>query len=161
MDEERLLEKATSHALHFLSYRQRSETEVRRRLEPRYSAQVIESVVERLKELNLLDDAAFAREWTRSRSIHRPRSAYAIKRELVGKGVDRDTAQAAVDSLDDEDAAYRAGQRASASLAVADYTTFRRRLQGYLYRRGFSGAVIRRTADRLWEEREESESGPV
>ena len=161
MDEERLLEKATSHALRFLSYRQRSESEVRRRLQPKYSAQVIESVVERLKELNLLDDASFAREWTRSRSTHRPRSAYAIRRELVGKGVDRDTAQAAVENLDDEESAYRAGQRVAASLTDTDYATFRRRLQGYLYRRGFSGPVIRRTADRLWEEREASESEPV
>ncbi len=154
MDEDRLLEKATSLALRFLSYRQRSESEVRRRLESRYSGDVTESVVIRLKELNLLDDESFAREWTRSRSIHRPRSASAIRRELLGKGVDRDTAQAAVETLDDEESAYRAGLRASSSLADADYATFRRRLQGYLYRRGFSGPVIRRTANRLWEERE-------
>lgn len=154
MDEDRLLEKATSLALRFLSYRQRSESEVRRRLESRYSGDVTESVVLRLKELNLLDDESFAREWTRSRSIHRPRSASAIRRELLGKGVDRDTAQAAVETLDDEESAYRAGLRASSSLADADYATFRRRLQGYLYRRGFSGPVIRRTANRLWEERE-------
>ena len=76
------------------------------------------------------------------------------RRELLGKGIDRDTAQAAVETLDDEDSAYRAGQRAASSLADADYVSFRRRLQGYLYRRGFSGAVIRKTADRLWEERE-------
>ena len=154
MDEDRLLEKATSLALRFLSYRQRSESEVRRRLEIRYSSDVTESVVIRLKELNLLDDESFAREWTRSRSMHRPRSASAIRRELLGKGVDRDTAQAAVETLDDDESAYRAGLRASASLADADYPTFRRRLQGYLYRRGFSGPVIRRTANRLWEERE-------
>ena len=154
MDEDRLLEKATSHALRFLSYRQRSESEVRRRLERRYSGEVTDSVVGRLKELGLLDDESFAREWTRSRSLHRPRSASAIRRELVGKGVDRDTAQAAVETLDDEESAYRAGLRAATSLVDADYATFRRRLQGYLYRRGFSGPVIRRTANRLWDERE-------
>ena len=158
MDEDRLLEKATSLALRFLSYRQRSESEVRRRLERRYSGEVTDSVIGRLKDLGLLDDESFAREWTRSRSIHRPRSASAIRRELVGKGVDRDTAQAAVETLDDEDSAYRAGLRVATSLADADYATFRRRLQGYLYRRGFSGPVIRRTASRLWEEREAAAS---
>ena len=56
-----------------------------------------------------------------------------------------------METLDDEESAYRAGLRAAASLADADYTTFRRRLQGYLYRRGFSQAVIRRTANQLWE----------
>ena len=156
MDEDKLLEKAASQALRFLSYRARSESEVRRRLQAKFPQPVIDSVVQRLKELGLLDDASFAREWTRSRVSHRPRSAFTIRRELVGKGIDRDTAQAAVEPLDDEDSAYRAGQRAASSIADADYTTFRRRLQGYLYRRGFSGAVIRKTADRLWEEREAS-----
>ncbi len=157
MDEDKLLEKATSQALRFLSYRARSESEVRRRLAPKYAGQVTESVVQRLKELGLLDDASFAREWTRSRVSHRPRSASAIRRELLGKGIDRDTAQAAVETLDDEESAYRAGQRAASSLADSDYVAFRRRLQGYLYRRGFNGAVIRKTADRLWEEREAAE----
>ena len=154
MDEDKLLEKATSQALRFLSYRPRSESEVKRRLQAKFSGQVAESVAQRLKELGLLDDASFAREWTRSRVSHRPRSAAVIRRELLGKGVDRDTAQAAVESLDDEDSAYRAGLRAAASLADTDHITFRRRLQGYLYRRGFSGPIIRRTANRLWEERE-------
>ncbi len=156
MDEDKLLEKATSQALRFLSYRARSESEVRRRLAAKYAGRVTDSVVQRLKELGLLDDASFALEWTRSRVSHRPRSASAIRRELLGKGIDRDTAQAAVEALDDEESAYRAGQRAASSLSDADYMAFRRRLQGYLYRRGFNGAVIRRTADRLWEEREAS-----
>ena len=154
MNEDKLLDRATSQALRFLSYRPRSESEVRRRLAGKFAGQVTESVVQRLKELGLLDDASFAREWTRSRAAHRPRSAAAIRRELLGKGVDRDTAQAAVETLDDEESAYRAGQRAAASLADTDYISFRRRLQGYLYRRGFSGTVSRMTADRLWEERE-------
>ena len=154
MDEDKLLERATTQALRFLSYRARSESEVRRRLAEKHPGHVADSVVERLKELGLLDDASFAREWTRSRVSHRPRSAAAIRRELVGKGIDRDTAQAAVETLDDEDSAYRAGQRLGTSPAHTDYFSFRRRLQGYLYRRGFSGAVIRKTADRLWEERE-------
>ena len=111
MDEDKLLEKATSLALRFLSYRPRSESEVRRRLEAKYPVLVAESVVQRLREQGLLDDTSFAQEWTRSRVSHRPRSAKAIRRELLGKGVDRDTAQAAVETLDDEDSAYHAGMR--------------------------------------------------
>ena len=115
MDEDKLLEKATSLAFRFLSYRPRSESEVRRRLEAKYPVLVAESVVQRLREQGLLDDTSFAQEWTRSRVSHRPRSAKAIRRELLGKGVDRDTAQAAVETLDDEESAYRAGLRAAAS----------------------------------------------
>ena len=160
MNEDKLLEKGTSQALRFLSYRPRSESEVRRRLAGKFPGQVTESVVQRLKELGLLNDASFAQEWARSRVAHRPRSAAAIRRELLGKGIDRDTAQAAVETLDDDESAYRAGQRAAASLADADYMTFRRRLQGYLYRRGFNGAAIRKAAERLWEEREANLNQP-
>ena len=83
----------------------------------------------------------------------RPRSAALIRKELLARGVDLDTAQAEIETLDDEESAYNAGQRAATSLANADYATFRRRLWGYLHRRGFGLSVVRDTVGRLWEER--------
>ena len=154
MDEDKTLQKAVSAALRYLSYRPRSEAEMRGRLRRKHPEQAVEAAVERLKEQGLLDDLAFAQAWTQGRASSKPRSAFLIRRELLGKGVARDTAQAAVETLDDEENAYSAGQRAARPLANADYTTFRRRLWGYLQRRGFSQAVMRRTVGRLWEERE-------
>ena len=153
MDEEKALEKATSLALRYLSYRPRSESEVRGRLRRRYDEQVAESVIEQLKEQGLLDDRAFAHAWSQGRMSSRPRSAALIRRELLAKGVDRETAQAEVATLDDEESAYNAGLRAATSLANADYTTFRRRMWGYLHRRGYGQSVVRKTVGRLWEER--------
>ena len=153
MDEEKTLEKATSLALRYLSYRPRSEFEVRGRLRRRYDQQVAESVIERLKELGLLDDRAFAHAWSQGRMSSRPRSAALIRRELLEKGVDRETVQATVETLDDEESAYNAGLRFATPLANANYTTFRRRLWGYLQRRGFGQSIVRRMVGRLWEER--------
>ena len=153
MDEENTLEKATSLALRYLSYRPRSEFEVRGRLRPRYDEQVAESVIARLKELGLLDDRAFARAWSQGRMSFKPRSAALIRRELLAKGVDKETVQAEVSTLDDEESAYNAGLRAVRSLASGDYTTFRRNMWGYLHRRGFGQSVVRKTVGRLWEER--------
>ena len=153
MDEEKTLEKATSHALRYLSYRPRSEFEVRGRLRLRYDEQVAESVIARLKELGLLDDRAFAHAWSQGRMSSRPRSAALIRRELLAKGVDTETVRAEVDTLDDEESAYNAGLRAARSLASADYTTFRRKMWGYLHRRGFGQSIVRKTVGRLWEER--------
>ena len=153
MDEEKTLEKATSLALRYLSYRPRSEFEVSGRLRRRYDEQVAESVIEWLKERGLLDDRAFALAWSQSRMSFRPRSAALIRRELLQKGVAGETAQATVETLDDEESAYKAGLRAANSLADADYTTFRRRIWGYLQRRGFGQSIVRKTVGRLWEER--------
>lgn len=156
MDEEKTLERATSLALRYLSYRPRSEFEVRGRLRRRYDEQVVESVIEWLKEQGLVDDRAFAIAWSQSRASHRPRSAALVRRELLEKGVAREMAQATVDTLDDEESAYNAGLRRANLLPDADYTIFRRRLWGYLNRRGFSQSIVRRTVGRLWEERGET-----
>ena len=153
MDEEKTIQKATSLALRYLSYRPRSEFEVRGRLRRRYDEQVAESVIGRLKDQGLLDDVAFALAWSQGRMSFKPRSAALIRRELLQKGVDRETAHITVEALDDEESAYKAGLRAANSLAGVDYTTFRRRLWGYLQRRGFGQSIVRRMVNRLWEER--------
>ena len=145
-------ERAVSSALRFLSSRPRSEREVRRRLERSYTESTVESAVQRLRELGLLDDEAFARAWSQSRAAHRPRSAAMIRRELQAKGVEREVAQESVEPLDDRESAYRAGLRCLPSLTGADYYTFRRRMWGRLQRRGFAQALIRETVTRLWEE---------
>ena len=149
MDEEKTLQKATSLALRYLSYRPRSEFEVRGRLRRRYDEQIAESVIGRLKEQGLLDDVAFARAWSQGRMSFKPRSAALIRRELLQKGVDRETAHMTVEALDDQESAYKAGLRAANSLADVDYTTFHRRLWGYLQRRGFGQSIVRRMVGRL------------
>mgnify|MGYP001192539436 CR=1 FL=1 len=152
MDDDKTLEKATSLALRYLSFRARSEAEMKAYLRRQHPGPVVEAVTLRLKEQGLVDDAAFAHAWSQSRVSFRPRSASLIRRELRAKGVDRDTAQAAVEALDDDEIAYAAGLRAAASLADADYGTFRRQLWGFLQRRGFGLALTRKTVHRLWEE---------
>ena len=105
-----------------------------------------------------MDDASFAKLWRDTRETLNPRSAAAIKRELILKGVASELAKSAVQDLDDRDSAYRAGLKPARRLAQSDFSTFQRRLWGYLQRRGFSPSVTRETIDRLWEEREGSPS---
>ena len=59
--------RAKQDALRFLAYRARSQTEVRRKLEKRYSGVVVDRVVAELLGQHFLDDAAFALEWRRQR----------------------------------------------------------------------------------------------
>ncbi len=79
-------------AARFLEARPRSVAEVRRRLTTAgYRADLVEGAVERLLELGILDDEAFARMWVESRDRARPRGERAIRQELGLKGVDRST----------------------------------------------------------------------
>ncbi|MCH7786140.1 MAG: regulatory protein RecX [Chloroflexi bacterium] len=149
-------QRVNAAALRFLSYRPRSEAEVRTRLLRRFPSNVVEEVIESLSEQNLLDDTSFSRLWTDSRVSHRPRSAAAIKRELITKGVAKDVAEDAVRDVDDQDSAYRAGLKLARRLEQADLNVFRRKMWGYLHRRGFGGSVARRTVARLWDELQEN-----
>ena len=152
--DDKAIQRALGRALNLISYRARSEAELRRRLSERAEADVVEIAVERLKEQGLLDDAKFARDWAGSRTRHSPRSARMIVRELTEKGVARSLAEAAVEELDDDDTAGDAAARFASRLAGADYAGFHRRLMGHLRRRGYADSVARRAASGLWEERE-------
>ncbi|MFQ5825775.1 MAG: regulatory protein RecX [Dehalococcoidia bacterium] len=141
-------------ALRFLSYRPRSRKEVVDRLRRRgFDPETVEGVVGRLIEKGLLDDGAFARFWRESRETFRPRSRRLMEQELRWKGVGAQTAEEALEGLDEEENAFRAGQKKARSLSALDRQDFRKKLGDHLRRRGFSWVVTRRVVERLWAQR--------
>ncbi len=135
--------------LRFLEARARSTAEVRRRLLLHgYRADLVEGAIERLTELGMIDDAAFARAWVESRDRARPRGERALRQELARKGIDRATAdetleQREVDLPDaDAEAAQRLLERHSSALArVPDPRARRQRAYALLARNGFDPEV--------------------
>lgn len=146
-----LFGKCLEAALHLLSYRPRSEAEIRQRLYRRFEKETIDRVVLHLQERQIVDDAAFARFWTENRESFSPRSKRLLKMELRRKGIDSEMVDEVLDGVDDEESAYRAAQRKGHNLGK-DYETFRQKLGAFLGRRGFSYDVINRTIERLWQE---------
>lgn len=136
-------------ALRFLEARQRSAAEVRRRLlQHGYRADLVDGAIERLTELEMLDDAAFAQAWVESRDRARPRGERALRRELAVKGIDRAIVDETMDVRDverpdaDEAAARRLLERHAAALArVADLRARRQRAYGLLARHGFDPEI--------------------
>jgi len=140
-------------ATRYLSYRPRSEFELRKRLLQRgFDGNTIEAVLTKLKEQGLVDDMAFAQFWKDNRESFNPRSQWLTKSELRQKGVAGDITDQVVDAIDDEDSAYRAAQSKVRNLPLSDYQLFQRRLGEYLKRRGFGYRVINHTVERLWQE---------
>ena len=144
--------RATAAALRFISYRPRTEAEVRARLRRHYLQQTIDSVVQSLIDRALIDDSQFARSWADNRYRLKPRSAATIRRELALKGIARTQAEDAVRDLDDYNSAYRAGSKHARLLTDRTFTTFKRRMWAYLQRRGFNSTVTGITVECLWEE---------
>jgi regulatory protein len=149
------------NAYRFLSFRPRTEAEVRGRLRRlRCPAPVADRVVERLIEQRFLDDAAFAQQWAEGRDARAPRSGKLVRWELRQKGIAPDLAVAATAATDDAGAALRAAERRAARLPVLDHAAFRKRLGDFLLRRGFSYDVTNRTVEHLWQQRATTDGEP-
>ena len=148
-------------ALRLISYRARSEGEVRRRLSRRFSQEDVERAVTYLKERDLLNDLQFAASWRRDRESNRPRSARVVRYELLRMGVARDVVDEALEGYDEEDNAHRAAAREAGKLLGLDYDAFRRKLSDRLARRGFSRGITMRIVDDLWRELPHPDDGRV
>jgi len=148
-----LLHRCLNAAIHYLSYRPRSEAELRERLQRRgFDGDNVEAAIAKLKEQGLVDDLAFAQFWKDNRESFNPRSQWLTGLELRQKGVADDIIDQVVTGIDDEDSAYRAALSRAHSFSLSDYHSFHRRLGEYLKRRGFGYRVISHTVPQVWQE---------
>lgn len=146
-------EWAYQQALLYLSYRARSEKEIRQNLRKHeMPEEVIEETIERLRKAGLANDNEFAQAWVENRSTFRPRSRRALAMELRQKGLDDETVHSAVSGVDEEALAYEAAQKRLGRLKGLEWNEFRKKLSEFLARRGFSYSVIAPIVTRLWSE---------
>jgi regulatory protein len=146
-------ERALQQALLFLSYRARSESEIRRNLQKHEIPElVIEETLERLRRDGIADDDQFARAWVENRSAFRPRSRRMMALELHQKGLDDEATKSALENVDDEALAYEAAQKRAVRFKGLEWDEFRIKLSGFLARRGFSYSVIAAVVARVWNE---------
>ncbi len=148
-------------ALNQLSYRARTRAELRKRLLRKdFPAARVDICLTRLQERGLLDDAAVAGAFVRDRLRHRPKGPNRLTQELRAKGVNGEVATEVVERVlrDEEvtelDLAHRVAEgwvaRQGAALLegltsgqrTPEWEKARRRLHGYLARRGFRGAAL-------------------
>ncbi len=138
-------------AVGVLAARPRSARELELRLRRAGApTEMVAQAVDRLRELGVVDDEAYARNLARSRVVSGGASRRRIAQELQRKGVDRRLADGAVAEvleeveLDEEGAARAAAEKRLRALRGLDADTARRRLHGYLARRGYDGDLIAR-----------------
>ncbi|HEX7201164.1 MAG TPA: regulatory protein RecX [Arthrobacter sp.] len=119
---------------------------------------VAEAVLDRFQEARLINDADFADMWVRSRSQSRKLAKGALRRELAEKGIDQDTAAAALEQLTDADEEAAARQLVERKLrpgtefqdrAERDKAT--RRLASMLARKGYQPSQAFRIVNEVLE----------
>jgi regulatory protein len=143
-------ESAHSYALKLLGMRGYSTRDLRRKLERRgYSHDETAQTMESLTRSGLLDDARLAEQYARSRMVNDSASPRRVMQLLSRYGIARETAEGAVsrvlelEELEPAATAEALARKKLSSLAGLERPIARRRLYGYLARRGFDLDVIR------------------
>jgi len=133
-------------ALRYLSYRPRSEFEVKSYLRQKgCEPQVSDAVLAKLRSLHYLDDPSFAQIWTRSRLESRGYGPRRVEQELRFRGIDanviRETIQQSLQRTSEQESARRILTKRFGGGSLVDAKA-RRRAVALLQRRGFSSKVI-------------------
>jgi regulatory protein len=117
------------------------------------------TVLERFDEVGLIDDAAFAGQWVRSRHTQRGLARRAIAMELRRKGVSNDDADEALAEVDAESEERRARELVDRKLRSLTVDTTEqqavatRRLVGMLARKGYGAGTAYRVVKEALAER--------
>lgn len=164
------VERLFNNSLKLLSYRPRSEREIREHLfrkgklkgigksefENLQHENSISKVILKLKKLKQINDKEFAIWWVDQRRKFKIRGAQLIKMELIQKGIDKDIILELLDQNEDKsekELAMKAAQKKIKSYGKLDKYEFKNKMGQYLVRRGFGWNTIKKVVDTLLENR--------
>ncbi len=147
MVKDRNFEKALNFSLHLLNFRQRSEKELRDKLElKKFSQDITDQLLLYLKGVGLIDDVSFAQAWVNTRMVLRPSGPFKLKYELIKKGIKPKVIEEVLDNLKNEynlkEVALGLARKKISLSKLRDKNKLKRRLYDYLRRRGFSSEVV-------------------
>ena len=92
--------RAKNKALWLISYRDHSKKELKDKIKRTCDEASAEKAVERMEELGLVDDEDYARRYAKKLLSQKKMTKRAAMFELSRKGIDKETAEAALDEID-------------------------------------------------------------
>jgi regulatory protein len=147
---------AYEYALDLLAARAYTVRSLRRKLSRKgFEPEEAERAVERLVASGYLDDDKFAAEFARQRLVVAGASLRRVQQDLIKRGITPESAKSATgvvveeEQVDFGDSMDRLAQKKLASLGDLEPHVKRRRIFGFLARKGYELADINRTLDRI------------
>jgi regulatory protein len=140
-----LQNKARQYALKLLSYRGRSEKELKERMTKKgFSDTLISSTIDRLRNAGFVNDVSLAESLKREATANRFFSRNGARRYLFNRGIPQDVIQTvcARDGEEDIQNAQRYIEKKRRLLKTFPPATVKRRLYAQLLRRGYSAETI-------------------
>lgn len=149
-------EVARTIALRLLDRRDYTRAELAERLARReVPVEVAEAVLDRFEEVRLIDDQRYAERYAVQRQSARSLSRSAVRRELLGKGIEADLADEAIEAIDDDterETALEFARRKARPMVGLPRDKQYRRLAGALARKGYSAGLVNATVSTVLAE---------
>ncbi len=137
--------------MHALTRRGMSRWELEKTLLSReIDTEVVAEELDRLQSVGLIDDASLAETFVRTQHERKGLGRGALTAELRRRHVGQEDIDAALEQIDDDDEQTRATELAvkrAGQLSSYDLDTAKRRLHGFLSRKGYSSSVVRTAID--------------
>lgn len=154
------LHKSYSLAINYLSYRMRSEKEIRDYLKDKETdPEQIEEVIKKLDQERLLDDQEFANSLVRTRIMTSSKGPLLLKKELLDKGVSAVKADEAITFYSFDKQYEKALKFAEKKMKNDGRKSYRQQIQSVqqtLMQKGFKGDVIQEVLANLPEDEDEN-----
>ncbi len=152
--------KAYNAALRYLSYRPRSEFEVKDYLARKdYSPEMLSATLDKLMEARFVNDEDFARSWVRSRQAAKPKSKRALSVELAKKRVPRDIVDMVLADVEDEDELSSLKEVATKKIRLSRYSNDKQKLTQYLLGQGYKYSDVQAVLEELAAHDDETNYG--
>lgn len=141
-------EKYLARVLRYLSYRPRSEKEIRDFLaKKKLDVALQQKILTILKEQKLVDDEEFAKWWVEQRTVFRPKGVRLIKLELRQKGISQEIIESQISNIQFPISNERERARKLVEKRITRYKGLPKqekyqKLQRFLAARGFDFDVI-------------------
>jgi regulatory protein len=149
--------KAYEYALNLLAARAYTVRNLRRKLAQKgFDKLESDDAITRLMERGYLDDAKYASEFARQRLVSGGASVRRVAQQLAQRGIARDVAKTAAATAAEEEgidpavAIEKLAAKKVASMGDLDPLVMRRRLFGFLVRKGYDLDDVKRVVSRIF-----------
>jgi regulatory protein len=140
-----------SKAVNYLSYKMRTEKEVRLKLlDEGFDSDCIDNTIEELKAIGYINNKLYAQKYVYDRSKLKPKSKKLLRLELMSRGISQEIADEVLDDwdIDESDVALSLAKKKFGKYELNDETTIRK-IYMFLNHRVYNSEIIKEVIDKL------------
>ena len=153
------VKKAFNRGLNFISFRMRSESELKKKLvEKEFSDNVIDEAIQKLKYYGFINDETFTASLIENQKTSSKKGPMAIRQELTKKGIDKNLQDEFLEIYNEEEQieiASIVAEKLKNQHSTKTPLQVKQKIQDTLTRKGFSFSITKQVIELMSFERDE------